>query len=321
MSQNQQQQLYNDQISQSPHFFYVQDNGMANKSCSAAPSSTPSHYILMPIPMMQQQPSFQIPRVFTMNNHNNNVLPSLHPKSIPPAVTITPLPNIPNIRSSHRLYRPKNHLSNRERPFRSTIGIASGGDVNRRRSLPSELAVIVERNEDAKSLSKMSASSELSRAFSYTSSSDSPADNSTRIGLDKDLSPLDSAIYDVPQFAPTSKLPPLPTDHQIQSFQQVFFQNPQVYPVKSVFQPNQLYHQPHHQLPPHLDPSYIAQDSKRQFRELLKKCEKLERYEQKLKRGPIRRVCCSSICQLLWCIVTIIALGIVAYFVLMIYLI
>ncbi|CEF70742.1 Hypothetical protein SRAE_X000007300 [Strongyloides ratti] len=300
-------------------------------------------YILMPISIVTNNypsSSYHIPRPIANISKSNSLSLS--------TVNLNPLNNsipISSIISNNKIINPNTRYQVQQkrnmkkgRSSRNTIGVTRGTDIFKDQNLLPILSSASMCTENSQpNESKLFQSISLNTVKKNNSEIDY---NQTYASQDNEnhckTSPSEdnSVIYDVPNF----NLPPsLPPHSSTKISQNSTFDNSRTiqskFLQKSYNIPNNIngYHSNILPIigtkyfipppPPPINHSIVMKESKRQFKEILKNDRKLKKYQKKLQRGFVMRICCSSVTQLIWGIISIICLGFLAYIIFVYYLI
>uniref|UniRef100_A0A0N5B253 Uncharacterized protein n=1 Tax=Strongyloides papillosus TaxID=174720 RepID=A0A0N5B253_STREA len=299
-------------------------------------------YILMPISVIASNDpssSFHIPRpVAKIHKSSSLSLSTLNLNPHSNSISVSPFLNDNNIKKSSSRYQLQSKRNfDKGRPFRSTIGPSKGVNIPYNHNLPpllnsSSLSTANIRSIESNKIISIYPNTKQQNKLKFD------FDNNNILQLDnnqnKRISSEDnSVIYDVPNYNVPPSLPPHSSTKISQN--STFTNIPKLKPLQTPYTtPNNInrycsvitpiittkYFIPPPPPPP-INHSIAVKESRRQFKEILKNDRKLKRYQKKLQRGLLKRICCSSVSQLLWAILTIIGLGFIAYFILIYYLI
>uniref|UniRef100_A0A0K0EXJ6 Uncharacterized protein n=1 Tax=Strongyloides venezuelensis TaxID=75913 RepID=A0A0K0EXJ6_STRVS len=304
-------------------------------------NNTPTdNYILMPISVIANNDlssSFHIPRpVAKIHKSNSLSLSTFNSKHHSNSIPVSPFINNNNIKKYGNRYQIQSKRNfDKGRPFRSTIGPSRGVSIPNNHNLPpllnsSSLSTANIRSIESNKIISIYPNTKQDNKLKFGSNNILQLDNSQNKRIPSEDN---SVIYDVPNYNVPPSLPPhsstkifqnstITDSPKLKTLQTAFTTPNNTNRYCSIITPiitTRFFIPP--PPPPPINHSIAIKESRRQFKEILKNDRKLKKYQKKLQRGLLRRICCSSVSQLLLAILAIICLGFLAYFILIYYLI
>uniref|UniRef100_A0A0N4ZCR3 Uncharacterized protein n=1 Tax=Parastrongyloides trichosuri TaxID=131310 RepID=A0A0N4ZCR3_PARTI len=290
--------------------------------------------ILMPIPIGYNSPSFHIPRpVANLSKSNSVSFTHINRRPLYGPISFETVgQNLSSFNHPNKIYVHPDSFIKKEQHFRNTIGISNGGNFYQEHFIIPPSHPLKKTNNCQRSESERIENICIQNIQLDNCINDFDKDNLSPNKNSKNSPSGNSVIYDVPNF----NVPPLLPVHTgattttniskssdsqskkqsstLPSYQSNCHLTGHYSNVPTMIAAKYF-------VPQMLHPSVMVNESKKQFKEILKNERKLKKYHKKLQRGLFKRMCCSSFMQLIWSILCIIGLGFLAYFILVYYLI